>query len=256
MKVSEAEAAYSVAQADPVVSKDGQLQLYEAKQDLDRAHHALKNGDDTEIVEHYAYLAQRRVEIARANADREEARKRSQALGAERDAAVLDERTREADRAHESAALANERAAIAELDAQSVRAELSDLQARDTARGLVITLPNDVLFDVDRAELKPGALHELSRVAELLQRDPHRNVRVEGHADSTGSQLHNLDLSKLRAESVGNALIEDGVSPSRVTTEGYGDSMPIAGNDTAAGRQQNRRVEIIVQSAPSVPLPR
>lgn len=111
MKVSEAEAAYSVAQADPVVSKDGQVQLYEAKQDLDRAHHALKNGDDTEIVEHYAYLAQRRVEIARANADREEARKRSQALGAERDAAVLDERTREADRAHESAALANERAA-------------------------------------------------------------------------------------------------------------------------------------------------
>lgn len=111
VKVSEAEAAYSVAQADPVVSKDGQLQLYEAKQDLDRAHHALKNGDDTEIVEHYAYLAQRRVEIARANADREEARKRSQALGAERDAAVLDERTREADRAHESAALANERAA-------------------------------------------------------------------------------------------------------------------------------------------------
>jgi len=112
----------------------------------------------------------------------------------------------------------------------------------------VITLPNDVLFDVDRAELKPGALHELSRVAELLQRDPHRNVRVEGHADSTGSQLHNLDLSKLRAEVIGNVLIEDGASPSRVTTEGFGDSMPIASNDTAAGRQQNRRVEIVVQA--------
>jgi outer membrane protein OmpA-like peptidoglycan-associated protein len=239
-QLEQAQAAYTVAQADPVVAKDGQVQLYEAKQDLERANHALKNGDDKEIVDHYAYLAQRRVDVARANADREEAKKHVDQLGAQRNAVVLDARTREADRAHE-------RAAMAELDAASVRAELSELQAKDTARGLVITVPNDVLFDVDRAELKPGALAELQRVAEVLKRDPERNVRVEGHADSTGSEAHNLELSKLRADSVGNALILDGVAPARVTTQGFGDAMPVAGNETAAGRQQNRRVEIVVQ---------
>jgi len=235
---------YDVASADPAVARAGGTQLYEAKQELDRAERALKDGKKPEIVDHYAYLAQRRVDIARATADRGKAKDRVRTLSEERNAVVLDARTREADEARR-------RAALSELTAASLRAEVADLEATDTARGVVITLPNDVLFDVDRSELKPGAVTELARVAAVLKREPDRNVRVEGHADNTGSEAHNLELSKVRAEVVGSALIQDGVPASRVSTEGFGDSMPVAGNETSAGRQQNRRVEIVVQ--PAVP---
>ena len=136
---------------------------------------------------------------------------------------------------------------MAELTADSLRAEIADLEAKQTARGLVITLDTDVLFDVDRSELKPGAMTELQRLADALNSDPTRKLRIEGHADSTGSEAHNLDLSKRRADAVGSALIQDGVAPNRITTQGFGASMPVATNDTQAGRQQNRRVEIIVQ---------
>jgi outer membrane protein OmpA-like peptidoglycan-associated protein len=239
-RVTDAEVAYRSAMSDPSVASKGQVQLYEANKELDRAKKAFKDGDDEEIVDHYAYLAKRRVDIARATAERATAEKQVQALGERRDAVVLDARTQEANQARE-------RAAMAELTAESLRAEIADLEAKQTPRGLVITLDTDVLFDVDRSELKPGAMSELQRLADALNTDPNRKVRIEGHADSTGSEAHNLDLSKRRADAVGSALIQDGVDPSRITTQGFGASMPVATNDTQAGRQQNRRVEIIVQ---------
>jgi outer membrane protein OmpA-like peptidoglycan-associated protein len=136
---------------------------------------------------------------------------------------------------------------MAELTAESLRAEISDLQAKQTPRGLVITFNTDVLFDVDRAELKPGAMSEIQRLADALNTDPERMVRIEGHADSTGAEAHNLELSKRRADAVANTLIHDGVMASRISTAGFGASMPVATNDTQAGRQQNRRAEIVVQ---------
>jgi outer membrane protein OmpA-like peptidoglycan-associated protein len=239
-EVTDAEVAYRSAMSDPSVASKGQVQLSEANKELDRAKKAFKDGEDEEVVDHYAYLAKRRVDIARATAERSTAQQQVEALGERRDAVVLDARTQEADRARE-------RAAMAELTAESLRAEIADLEAKQTTRGLVITLDTDVLFDVDRSELKPGAMVELQRIADALNTDPSRKLRIEGHADSTGSEAHNLDLSKRRADAVGSALIQDGVAPSRITTQGFGASMPVATNDTQAGRQQNRRVEIIVQ---------
>ena len=238
-RVTDAEMAYRTAAADPTVASKGQVQLYEAKKELDLAKKDWKNGEDEEIVDHHAYLAKRRVEIARATAEKATAQERVQTLGARRDAVVLDARTREANDARE-------RAAMAEITADSLRREMAELEAKQTKRGLVITLQNDVLFDVDRSDLKPGAMTELSRLASVLNEDPARKVRVEGHADSMGSDSYNLDLSRRRAEAVANALIQDGVDPTRVSSQGLGESQPVATNDTAAGRQQNRRVEVVV----------
>jgi outer membrane protein OmpA-like peptidoglycan-associated protein len=244
-RVTDAEVAYRSAMADPAVASKGQVQLYEANRELDRAKKAFDEGEDEDVVDHYAYLAQRRVDIARATAERAVAEQRVETLGERRDAVVLDARTREANQARA-------RAEAAELTAESLRAEIADLQAKQTPRGLVITLNNDVLFDVDRAELKPGAMSEIHQLAQALNTDPERKVRVEGHADSTGSDAYNLDLSKRRADAVAAALISDGVDPSRVTAQGFGESMPVATNANEAGRQQNRRVEIVVQQPASV----
>jgi len=237
--VTSAEAAYQNAQADPNVANHGQVQLYEARKDLDQAVKSFNDGDKDEIVDHWAYLAQRRVDIARATADKAVAEQRVETLGAKKDAVVLDARTREAE-------AARERAAMAESTSAELRNELAELQSRQTKRGLVITLQNDVLFDVDRSDIKPGAMNELQRVASLLNHEPDRRVRVEGHADSTGADSYNLDLSRRRAESVASALIQDGVSPSRVTAQGLGEAEPVATNATPEGRQQNRRVEVVV----------
>jgi outer membrane protein OmpA-like peptidoglycan-associated protein len=238
-QVTDAEVAYRAAASDPTVSSRGQVALYEAKKDLDQAKKAFADGKDKEIVDHYAYLAKRKVDVARATAERANAEERVETLGARRDAVVLDARTREAE-------AARARAEMAETTAEALRRELSDLEAKQTSRGLVITLPNDVLFDVDRSELKPGALTEIQRLASVLNHEPDRRVRVEGHADSTGSDSRNFELSRRRAEAVATALVQDGVAPSRVTSEGLGETQPIATNDTPEGRQQNRRVEVVV----------
>ncbi|HTO53384.1 MAG TPA: OmpA family protein [Myxococcota bacterium] len=134
--------------------------------------------------------------------------------------------------------------------ADALRAELQGLQTQETARGLVIVLSADRLFPPGGADLKPTGAGDLARVAEALRGEPDRNVRVEGHADNTGSQSWNLELSKRRAEVVGTALVRAGVEASRVTMQGFGDAVPVAGNDTSAGRQRNRRVEIVVQPPP------
>jgi outer membrane protein OmpA-like peptidoglycan-associated protein len=235
----DAEAEYRAAASDPTVASKGSVPLYEAKKDLDQAKKAFEDDKDKEIVDHWAYLAKRKSETARATAERAVAQDRVETLGAKRDAVVLGARTREAD--EERA-----RAEAAETTSEALRRDLASLESRQTNRGLVITLPNDVLFDVDRSDVKPGASTELERVATVINEEPGRRVLVEGHADSTGPDSYNLELSRRRAESVARALVDDGVSPSRVISEGLGETQPIATNDTPEGRQQNRRVEVVV----------
>jgi OOP family OmpA-OmpF porin len=243
---------YRQAAADPIVQSKAAVPLYEAKQALDRADRAFENDAEDDEVAHLAYLASRRAEIAEALGMREAAAEQTERLGEERGEVLLDARTQEADAQRRQAEMARIEAGAAEREreaasqrAEELARELEELQAKPTERGLVLTL-GDVLFDVDRAELKPGAELHLSRLVDFLQQHTERNVLIEGHTDSTGSVEYNLDLSRRRAEAVRSFLVGRGVAPTRVATEGYGLARPIASNGTVAGRQQNRRVEIVV----------
>lgn len=124
------------------------------------------------------------------------------------------------------------------------------LAAQDTLRQeqerLVVIMPSDVMFAVDSSDVTPGARAKLRDLGQVLNRHPRTVIEVIGHTDSTGSDEYNLNLSRRRAMSVADELVAGGVAPARLTTRGMGESMPIASNSDAAGRQQNRRVEIIV----------
>lgn len=214
------------------------------------------------MFRHGIYIADRLVQTAEASGLARYAEVRGGELGVERDRLLVDVRTQEADSARRvaSAAIAaanSERrnADAARADALSARAELesmrsklTELETRQTERGLVVTL-GDVLFEVDRAELKPGATRSLDQLALALRDDASASVAIEGHTDSTGSRDYNVDLSTRRAESVKNYLIGHGVNAAGITSRGLGPDYPVASNGSDAGRQQNRRVEVIVNSS-------
>jgi outer membrane protein OmpA-like peptidoglycan-associated protein len=127
----------------------------------------------------------------------------------------------------------------------ALQQQLADLQAKQTERGIIITL-NDVLFNVDRAELSAEGMRTAQKVADVLMQEPQSVVLVEGFTDSTGTSQHNLELSQRRAESVRSALIGLGVPSGKIGTRGYGEAYPVASNADAGSRQLNRRVEIVL----------
>jgi outer membrane protein OmpA-like peptidoglycan-associated protein len=127
--------------------------------------------------------------------------------------------------------------ALAAVEAASIQRE-QDI--------LAITLKSDFSFDFDSAVIKPGAEDEIARIATVLIKYPQTNISIEGHTDSKGAEEYNMDLSKSRAEAVKASLIGRGLTSSRLQTIGFGESKPVATNDTEAGRQQNRRVRIVI----------
>jgi outer membrane protein OmpA-like peptidoglycan-associated protein len=205
-------------------------------------------------------MARREAEHARRLAEQErilgqEARlqaERERMLGAEaRTQAEFDRRAAEQDRrAAELARLEADQARAEAMEARramtAMQATLADMQARQTERGLVLTV-GDVLFETDRAELKPGAARQLDKLADALRENPDFTVAIEGHTDSTGQHGYNMQLSERRAESVRRHLTARGVDPSRLQAVGFGPDQPVASNAHAAGRQQNRRVEVVIQ---------
>jgi outer membrane protein OmpA-like peptidoglycan-associated protein len=142
------------------------------------------------------------------------------------------------------AAAAREQLAVASDESVRLRTELEALHAKQTERGMVLTL-GDVMFDTGRAVVRPSALRTVERLAEFLRHESSLNVMIEGHTDSVGGDEYNLDLSQRRADAVRAALVDHGIAADRVRTHGLGESYPSASNDSAGGRQQNRRVEII-----------
>lgn len=128
-------------------------------------------------------------------------------------------------------------------------AEITNI--RETNRGLVVSL-SDVLFDVNQATLKAGAVQNIRRISAILNQYPDYQISVEGHTDATGTDAYNQDLSTRRAAAVREALVQGGVPADRIASVGYGKTQPVATNDTPAGRQQNRRVEVIVLGAGTV----
>ena len=138
----------------------------------------------------------------------------------------------------------------AQAESQRLAAELENLQAAQTSRGIVLTL-DDVLFDTGKAQLKTGAQRSLDQIAAFLSENPERRVQIEGFTDSQGTDDYNLELSQSRADAVAMAIIQRGIDAQRVRALGYGEGYPVASNTTAGSRQLNRRVEIIVSNGDS-----
>ena len=167
------------------------------------------------------------------------------AQGARAEAALAD---RQRAAAESQTVLARQQTQDATDDARRLEAALEKLAAKQTERGLVLTL-QDVLFDLDRADLKPGAMRTLEQLAAVLRQYPDRRIAVEGFTDSQGSDSYNLSLSDRRAAAVKEALVRQGVDPARIATHGFGTAFPVADNSSPAGRQVNRRVEIVFSDA-------
>ena len=182
--------------------------------------------------------AQAQQERAAAEQARQEALQQQQALALQ---------TQQAQAQAQQAQLAAQRA---EQEKEATRARLMGklnqvLQTKDSARGLIVNM-SDVLFDLNRATLKPGAKLRLAKVAGIIQAYPDLRLQIEGYTDSTGSPEYNQKLSEKRAQTVRDFLVAQGVSQPNITAQGLGESNPVASNATAAGRQMNRRVDLVV----------
>jgi outer membrane protein OmpA-like peptidoglycan-associated protein len=202
---------------------------------------------DTSIGSHRVYMADRKVKIARAQAETRFLEDQRAALGTQREEARLESRTLEADTARVATAEAKAQTAEAEAQTAELQRQVDALQAKVTERGLVLTL-GDVLFASGRAELNPGTVNNLNQLVTFLGKYPGRTVIIEGHTDSVGDDNYNQGLSQRRADSVRSYLVRQGIDGGRITVFGAGESAPVAGNDSATGRQQNRRVEVIISN--------
>src|SRR3984957_8272491 len=188
---------------------------------------------------------------ARAEADAQRKTAMLQEQQAREQAALAAQQAAQsAQQAQDAQSLAQQQAAQSERDKQELRAKLLQqfnriLETRDTVRGLIVNL-GDVLFDTGRYTLRPPAREALAKLSGIVLAYPGLKLTVEGHSDSTGTSAFNQKLSEQRAMTVRDYLVQQGVDMNSVTAAGLGEGMPIADNSTAAGRQKNRRVEIIV----------
>jgi outer membrane protein OmpA-like peptidoglycan-associated protein len=242
-------------QSDPQLATRAPVELQAAEAAVKMAEMPHK---DAEYANHLILQADQKVEIARARAQARQYQDQRQALSAESERARLDARTQEADRARSDATLARADAASARDEVAASRAarldlerQIAELNARETDRGLVVTL-GDLLFATGKSDLTGGARPNLDKLAAFLGEYPDRTVLIEGHTDSVGSEESNYFLSQRRAESVRSYLVSRGVQANRLTTAGLGQGSPVASNDTATGRQQNRRVEVIISNTATI----
>jgi outer membrane protein OmpA-like peptidoglycan-associated protein len=263
-------------------------QLQTNPQLADRAPVAMKEADTavraaeeprvSEILGlHLVFIADRKVETARALAESSLAEDQRTALSGEREKARLDARTHEADVAKVETAVARADSAEQKLaadrsrvDAEAARAsaanaqlqtadlqrqasemqrQIEEMNAKVTDRGVVLTL-GDVLFTTGRADLKAAATGNLNKLVTFLGKYPDRTVLVEGYTDNVGSDGYNQGLSQRRADGVKSYLVGQGVGNDRLTSLGKGESGPVGDNDSSDGRQLNRRVEVVISNPP------
>jgi len=243
--LKQAQAAYDKAAQGPA-AQYSPADLATAKKALDQANASL-DSNDKELVDDKAALAQSKIALA-------DSAGRTQQAAAERDASLkelnitrdqmLSKTQEELDRERQARTSAESALAQSRKDLEQYA------RVQDVARGTVITLSGGVLFESGKADLLPGAQDQLGRVAAYLKNSP-RPVVIEGYTDSRGSSKKNQALSERRAQAVSDYLTGQGVPADRIRSVGKGASAPIASNATADGRAQNRRVEIVLQSAPA-----
>ncbi|MGC1388794.1 MAG: OmpA family protein [Steroidobacteraceae bacterium] len=245
--------AVQAAEADPNVNKYAALDMEAAKKQLDIADAASMRHDDAAIAQP-AYMAAQTARLAQAHAAAKADDARVAAGQAERDQIQLAARTRDVENANIATNTAlGQRDAAAE-HAASLQAEVDQLKATPTPRGLVLTL-GDVLFDTGKAQLNPGSARKLDQLAQFLADHPERRVQIDGFTDSVGTDSYNQDLSQQRADAVKTALVTRGIDPARIESQGYGKGFPVADNTDSGGRQLNRRVEVVIggENGASIP---
>jgi outer membrane protein OmpA-like peptidoglycan-associated protein len=231
----EAEAARVAAQNETDrVKRETDAQRVLAQNETDR----VKRETDAQRATAQLDIALAGKEKAEAEAARAAAVQQQELAQAETGRAHL--ATQEADRLRQNA----------ETEKTELRARLLTqfnliLQTRDTARGLIVNM-SDVLFDTAKYTLRPGAREKLAKIGGIVSGHPGLRMEVEGHTDSMGGDSYNQTLSERRSDAVRDYLTHNGVDTALVTSKGFGKSQPVAGNETAAGRQQNRRVELVI----------
>lgn len=225
-----ARSSFQSVKEDPLVLRSAPKDVIRAGESLARAERLAGYWGSADDVAHYAYLSQRYSEIAREHGQL--------ALDQERAARLELERQR--------LQLALREAKLISVQEQNawLEEQIVNLATAQTDRGLVMTL-GDVLFDAGEARLKPSANRTVLKLVQFLQLNPRRIVRIEGYSDSSGKREDNVALSRARAQTVADALIDLGVDAKRVEVQGLGESFPVAENASAKGRAQNRRVEIL-----------
>jgi outer membrane protein OmpA-like peptidoglycan-associated protein len=227
--------------AEPGVAQNGSAEL-------DRAEDALKalqdNLDDNETgqVKNIRGEIGALIETARTRAMIATVKKQIADLGTANTSRVANAEAA-AQEAQQSAAVAQADAAKANAEANKLRAQMQAYQLQQTQLGATLVL-SDVVFETGKADLKPGAADRLRPLAAYLQANPNVKVRIDGHTDAQGSDTYNQQLSNNRAVAVGTALASMGVDAGRIQAVGHGEAKPVADNNSQAGRQQNRRVEV------------
>jgi outer membrane protein OmpA-like peptidoglycan-associated protein len=249
--------AAQTAEDARLIALQRQEEAFQAEQKaiaLKREQDALARAQAEEARRRQAELDAQQASAARAAADRERAEAERARLEADRARSDAESARAAADAARRAAEAqaqqAQASAAAAEAEKAALRQKLLDqlnviLETRETARGLIVNL-SDVLFDFNKADLKPGAREKLAKIAGILLTYPGLQISLEGHTDAIGSDEYNQVLSRRRAESARTYLLESGIKADTVQAMGFGESQPVASNDSAAGRQQNRRVELVV----------
>ncbi|HEY0856915.1 MAG TPA: OmpA family protein [Albitalea sp.] len=263
--LEQARTRVTAAQGNPQVASLAPEELKRATESLRVADKAWTDGGKTATIDHLAYMTVQRVAIAQETASSRASQAVTAGAAAERDKMRLAQRTNEADAAQRQlaasqqsnarkatelaaaeAATARDQARIERSDARAsdLEAQLKDMNARKTERGIVVTL-GDVLFDSGQARLLPDGSRNMAKLADVFKRNPQRRATIEGYTDSVGAAGANRDLSQRRADAVMNELVGQGVAADHLSTRAHGEDNPTADNSTPAGRQMNRRVEIV-----------
>lgn len=266
--LQEARANVRAAEAEPAVLKYASLDVKKAGDSLRRAEELSAKRESPADIDSAAYIASTQARTAQALAKAASEEEAIKLAEADRERARADANARRAANAQAQATNAQIAAANANADANAARAqavtaqadaasaqaqaaalqqELSDLQAKQTDRGMLITL-GDVLFEFGRAEIKPTAQASIAKLAHYLNQHPDRRILIEGFTDSVGSDSANLTLSQRRSQAVADALRAQGVDPNRVSTRGYGEAYPVANNSSTSDRALNRRVEVYISN--------